>query len=330
MGGHCCIASAVNRLLYMFNDRFVCSLDGAIYSLDRIGGKAASLVRLRALQAPVPLSFAVTTEAYRLHVARIGIPDRASAIPFADLPAVRATIIETPLAAEISEAITGAMTATFASGVIRLAVRSSATTEDSPDFSFAGLHDTSLAVSREPAAVETAVKACWASLWSERSVDYRRRGDDVLDCAAMAVIVQQLVRADVSFVAFSVDPVDECARRVIISASYGLGEAIVSGLVVPDYIVLDPGGNVARYQIGSKETMIISGPNGDGGLRQVPVPRMVARQQALSDDQACHIGKLVTDLESKFGTPIDIEGGIAGGIISLFQARPITTCSSSA
>ena len=310
----------------MCRDQFVCSLDGSTHSLDRIGGKAASLARLRTLNAPVPRAFAVTTDAYRLHVAQIGIPDRASAVPLSDLPAVRAAIVDAPLAPEIGEAIARAVEATFADEATRLAVRSSATTEDSPAFSFAGLHDTSLAVTREPAAVEAAVKACWASLWSERSVDYRRRGDEALDCAAMAVVIQQLVRADVSFVAFSVDPVDACARRIIISASYGLGEAIVSGLVVPDYIVLDPGGAVVHYQIGSKETMIIPGPNGDGGVRQVPVPRLVANQQALSNDQARHIGRLIADLEGKFGAPIDIEGGIAGGAISLFQARPITTC----
>jgi phosphoenolpyruvate synthase/pyruvate phosphate dikinase len=274
----------------------------------------------------VPQAFAVTTDAYRLHVARIGIPDRASAVPPSELPAVRAAIFEATLAREIGTAIAEAMDATFAGEATRLAVRSSATTEDSPTFSFAGLHDTLLAVTGESGELELAVKSCWASLWTERSVDYRRRGDAALDGAAMAVVIQQMVRADVSFVAFSVDPVDSCARRVIISASYGLGEAIVAGLVVPDYIVLEPGGDIMDYQIGTKETMIISSPNGDGGVRQVPVPRLLANQQALTNDQVRHIGRLVTDLERKFGTPIDVEGGIVDGAISLFQARPVTTC----
>jgi rifampicin phosphotransferase len=310
----------------MLENQFVCLLDGSTYALDRIGGKAASLTRLRALNAPVPRAFAVTTDAYRRHVARIGIPNLASAVPVSELPAVRAAIFEAMLAPEIGAAIAEAVEATFADEFTPLAVRSSATTEDSPAFSFAGLHDTLLAVTGDPGELELAVKSCWASLWSERSVDYRRRGDAALDGAAMAVVIQQMVRADVSFVAFSVDPVDQCARRVIISASYGLGEAIVAGLVVPDYIVLEPGGEVMDYQIGSKEMMIISDSNGDGGVRQVPVPRLVANQRALSDDQVRHIGQLVTDLEQKFGSPIDVEGGIAGGTLSLFQARPITTC----
>ncbi|MEZ4507518.1 MAG: PEP/pyruvate-binding domain-containing protein [Thermomicrobiales bacterium] len=205
-----------------------------------------------------------------------------------------------------------------------LAVRSSATTEDSPAFSFAGLHDTALAVDDDPAAIESAIKTCWASLWSERSVDYRRRGGESLDAAAMAVVVQQLVRADVSFVAFSVDPIRHCARRTIISASFGLGEAIVAGLVVPDYVVVGPDGEVEEYQIGSKETMVISAP--DGGVRQTPVPRMIARQPALSHTQAAEISRMVTQLEDRFEMPLDIEGGLAAGTVHLFQARPITTC----
>lgn len=313
----------------MTNALFLCALDGSFIPLARIGGKAASLARLCALAAPVPRAFAVTTDAYRLHTSRIGIPERASDVAPADLPAIRAAIVEAPLDPALDLAISMAVEATLADGVGSLAVRSSATTEDSPAFSFAGLHDTSLAVAAEPCVVGQAIKSCWASLWSDRSVEYRRRGDELLDRAAMGVVVQHLVRVDVSFVAFSVDPVDDCARRIIISASYGLGEAIVSGLVVPDYIVLDPDGSVAQYQIGSKETMVIPAPNGDGGVRQVPVPRFVANQQALSDDQARRIGQVALQLERAFGTPIDIEGGIAGGTLWLFQARPITTCCAS-
>lgn len=305
---------------------FVCCLDGALVDPDRIGGKAASLARLHALDAPVPPAFAITTDAYRLHIERLGIPIRASGVALDDLPDIRRAIAEADAPAEAREAIALASTtiapSNGASGV--LAVRSSATTEDSPLFSFAGLHDTMLAVSADPADVETAVKTCWASLWSERSVDYRRRGGAALDTAAMAVVVQRLVQSDVSFVAFSVDPVHDCTRRIIISASYGLGEAIVAGLVVPDYIVLGHDGEIVEYQIGSKETMVI--PAAGGGVREVPVPRMLARQPAVNAEHARQIGRIITQLEDRFDTPLDIEGGIAAGMVHLFQARPITTC----
>lgn len=306
----------------MQRSRYVCCLDGVPYRTDQIGGKAASLSRLRALDAPVPPALAVTTDAYRLHVQRLGIPERASAVADSVLAEIRARIVSDPIPTEILGAVLDGLTTIDAGNT--LAVRSSATTEDSPKFSFAGLHDTALAVDDNPAAIELAIKTCWASLWSERSVDYRRRGGEALDAAAMAVVVQQLVRSDVSFVAFSVDPIRDCARRTIISASYGLGEAIVAGLVVPDYIVVGPDGNVEEYQIGSKETMVISAP--DGGVRQTPVPRMLGRQPALSNAQAGEISRIVTQLEDRFEMPLDIEGGIAAGTVHLFQARPITTC----
>jgi pyruvate,water dikinase len=302
---------------------YVCCLDGALLDSDRIGGKAASLTRLRALDAPVPPAFAVTTEAYRLHTRQLGVPERASAVADAELPAIRESITTGPMPSVVAEAIAAEIDAIGSD--IPLAVRSSATTEDSPTFSFAGLHDTALAVEGCPDAVETAVKACWASLWSERSVDYRRRGGATLDGAAMAVVVQRLVRSDVSFVAFSVDPINQCAPRIIISASNGLGEAIVAGLVVPDYFVLGAGGEIEDYQIGSKETMVIAAPDGVG-VTQVRVPRFMGAQPALSSAQARQIGQMVTHLEQKFERPLDIEGGIAEHALYIFQARPITTC----
>lgn len=308
----------------MSSSEYVCCLNDASLPTERIGGKAASLTQLMAMGAPVPPAFAVTTDAYLQHTVALGIPVRASAVPDAELPWIRDRITEAPLPPVIAGAIAATIDELGLAADVELAVRSSATTEDSPQFSFAGLHDTALAVGSQPDVLGRAIKQCWASLWSERSVDYRRRGGAALDCAAMAVVVQRLVRADVSFVAFSADPIRQCARRTIISASYGLGEAIVAGLVVPDYIVVGPDGEVEDYQIGSKATMVIPAPA--GGVRQAVVPRMLACQPALRTEQAREIGRIVTRLEDRFGMPLDIEGGIAGGTVHLFQVRPITTC----
>ncbi|MCC6944166.1 MAG: PEP/pyruvate-binding domain-containing protein [Thermomicrobiales bacterium] len=308
----------------MSTARLLVHLDGTDHSIELIGGKAASLSRLRSLGAPVPPALALTTSAYRLYARRIGIPERSSRVALAELPDIRAAILDAPMPPEIASAISEATGALSSKDSSLLAVRSSATTEDSPEFSFAGLHDTTLSVAANPSRLESAVRTCWASLWSERSVDYRRRGGAALDSAAMAVVLQQLVRSDVSFVAFSANPVDHCARQVVISSSWGLGETIVAGLVVPDHILVGNDGAIETYQIGSKLMMIIAEP--DGGVRQVPVPRQLASRQSLTRDQATSIGAMVRDLERRFGTPLDIEGGIAGGATFLFQARPITTC----
>lgn len=312
----------------MIESQLAVGLNGADYPLELIGGKAASLSRLRSFGAPVPAAVALTTESYRLHTRQLGIPDRASAVAVTELPGIRAAILECEPPPEVLEAIEASISAVapLASGDGLLAVRSSATTEDSPEFSFAGLHDTALSVPADIDAVKRSVLACWASLWSDRSVDYRRRGGEALDGSAMGVVIQQLIRADVSFVAFTVDPVHGCARHTIISASFGLGETIVAGLVRPDHIVIGPDRLVHSYDIGSKETMVIPDGNGAGGVRQVAVPHLLARQQCMSFEQAVSIAEMARSIEDAFQMPLDVEGGIANGQIYFFQARPITTC----
>jgi len=305
---------------------FLCMLDGTAVDISIVGGKGASLGRLVALKAPVPPAFALTIHAYEEHIRFLGTPARASQAADHELEYIRSAILEAEIPPPITAAIAECLEALNQGSSFQrsLAVRSSATAEDSPHFSFAGLHDTVLDVA-DLSSVEHSVKKCWASLWSDRAVSYRRSGDDTLDTASMAVVIQQLVRCDVSFVVFTADPVsyeDEC---LVISATYGLGEAIVSGLVTPDHIVIDESGEVARYDIGEKETMIISAASAGGGVREVPVPRILGRAPALTHDQARQIAQIARALDATLGFRLDIEGGIAAGEIFLFQVRPITT-----
>lgn len=293
-----------------------------------VGGKGASLSRLTALGAPVPPAFALTTHAYREFAMGLSLPAQMGEIGDDDLPHIRAQIESTPLPPPLAELITSGFY-TFArecDGSPILAVRSSATAEDSAAFSFAGLHDTVLDV-RDVRELERAVKQCWASLWSERAVAYRRAGGLATDEAEIAVVVQALIPSDVSFVVFTADPVNGKEDYVIISASWGLGEAVVSGLVVPDHIVIGPGGDVIEYLVGDKDRMII--PSGDGGhgTREVAVPRVLRTEPVLTAAQAAVIGSMARDLSHRLGYKADIEGGIAKGTVYLFQARPITTLS---
>jgi pyruvate,water dikinase len=301
--------------------------DGQRRSL--VGGKGASLSRLAALGAPVPPAFALTTHAYAAFAVSLGLPRCANDVSDGDLPELRDLIATAALPAFIADSIADGF-ATFAARVgadLALAVRSSATAEDSERFSFAGLHDTVLDVRTLP-ALEAAVKQCWASLWTERAVAYRRSGGIGADEASIAVVVQHLVRSDVSFVVFTADPVVDRQRHVIITATWGLGEAVVSGLVVPDHIVVGPDGAVVEYTVGDKHLMVVPGAHPDEGARSVPVPRLLRTQPALSWPQAADIAMMARDLSARLGYETDLVGAIADGRIYLFQARPITTLQS--
>jgi rifampicin phosphotransferase len=304
-------------------------LDGSLASRSLVGGKGANLSRLVALGAPVPPAFALTTHAYRLFADAIGLPCRASDVADDDLLALRVLIASSVIPAPIAAAIADGYRAFQErnGNEISLAVRSSATAEDSEAFSFAGLHDTVLDVGTLP-VLEAAVKQCWASLWSERAVAYRRVGGLAADEAALAVVVQQLVRSDVSFVVFTTDPVRDRDGHLVIAATWGLGEAVVSGLVVPDHIVVGPDGEIVDYAIGDKHLMVIPGAGPGDGARVVSTPRVLRQAPALSAEQVAAVAAMARELAPRLGYEADLEGAFAGGALALFQARPITTLGS--
>jgi len=156
-------------------------------------------------------------------------------------------------------------------------------------------------------------------------VAYRRARGLATDEAAIAVVVQALVASDVSFVVFTADPVSGNDDHLVIAATWGLGEAVVSGLVVPDHIVLGPDDAVLEYTVGDKQLMVIPGGDAGGGAREVSVPRALRIVPVLTAHQATAIGGVARDLSRRLGFQADIEGAITKGRIVLFQARPITT-----
>ena len=310
-------------------NRFVNWLDQPGHDRDLIGGKAASLGRLASLGAPVPPALALTTRAYAEFAGANALPRSVADITPIELPTLRASIMTAPLPGSIAGAIAH-VHEIFAMGredVPSLAVRSSGTAEDSAAFSFAGLHDTVLDV-RRAEDLERAIRQCWMSLWSDRAVAYRLERGMATDVSNIAVVIQELVRSDVSFVAFTSDPVTHASDQVVIDATWGLGESIVSGLVVPDHITIANDGDQPEYVIGEKHLMVIPGDESGGGTRTVPVPRSLRRQPVLSSSQACEIAQIARTVSRSLGFEADLEGGIASGVIHLFQARPITTLGS--
>jgi pyruvate,water dikinase len=184
---------------------------------------------------------------------------------------------------------------------LRLAVRSSGVAEDGTTASFAGLHDTELGLTA--AEVAPAVLRCWASLWSDRAIGYRTRRGLALDGGAMAVVVQAMVPALAAAVAFTRHPVTGRSDRILVNAAPGLGEAMVSGLVTPDTIVVDK----------AERTVTEFTPGDHAG------------GPALSDQALADFIGLCLDVERAFGAPVDIEAAFAADGWYLLQARPITT-----
>ncbi|HIF11929.1 MAG TPA: hypothetical protein EYQ82_02715 [Dehalococcoidia bacterium] len=203
-----------------------------------------------------------------------------------------------------------------------VAVRSSAVDEDGSDNSFAGQHDTFLNVKGED-AVARAIVRCWSSLDGDVAMDYRRQSGLAVDNAVMAVVVQQMVPADIAGVAFSANPISGDLGQVVINSSWGLGESIVSGTVTPDMYTIKKSDTIlVSAQIANKAKMTIS--KGDG-TEEVTVPRIMRKQPSMSDEQALDVARLTASLEKAEGHPVDIEWAFFKDKLYLLQCRPITT-----
>lgn len=271
------------------------------------GGKGANLGELCRAGFPVPPGFVLTVDAYRAFVGANDLQQvSATALRDVDLDTpsaleqVATTIahrfaggkIPYPIAAEVRRSY-----AALGGGPV--AVRSSATAEDLPQASFAGQQETFLDVVGEEAVLE-AVKRCWASLWTGRAIAYRHRRALATDAAALAVVVQSMVAAEVAGVLFTANPASGDPHEMVIEAAPGLGDAVVSGEVTPEEIVVDRcTGTVQRR----------SGPAG----------------RVLSEAQVVELASLGEQIEAHFGQPQDVEWAWIDGHFYVLQARPITT-----
>ena len=279
------------------------------------GGKGANLGELVRAGLQVPDGFVVTTDAYArvVNLLDLKIADRVAG---GDGVAIRASVEAAAMPADIQAAIADAYAALGAGPV---AVRSSATAEDLPGAAFAGQQDTYLNIIGE-AAVLDAVRRCWGSLWTDRAIAYRDRiGIEQAD-VKIAVVVQRMINAEIAGVMFTADPVSGDRKTILVDASSGLGEAVVSGLVTPDHYVLDDAGNVRDFQQGRREVVIRSAAAG-GVVREAGGTEDAQR---LSDSVLAELAQLGTTVARHFGRPQDIEWAYADGQVWLLQARPMT------
>ena len=292
------------------------------------GGKAASLGEMTRAGLSVPPGFCLTTGAYRAFVnahdlqekivdlaGQIGRDGRKTRTPASTLHTLfTAAPMPEPIMAEIAAAY-GQLQQTA------VAVRSSATAEDLPGASFAGQQDTFLNIQGTDAVI-TAVLRCWASLWTARAIAYRQREQIAPDDVAIAVIVQELIPAVSAGVLFTANPVSGVRDETVINAAWGLGEAIVSGLVTPDNIVVNKAtGRVKSWQIADKQLMTVRTAE---GTSEQAVPKAKRIAPVLNNGQIGGLTELGRAVENHAGRPMDLEWAIADERLYLLQARPIT------
>ncbi|MFE2975937.1 rifamycin-inactivating phosphotransferase [Streptomyces sp. NPDC059258] len=296
-----------------------------------VGGKGAHLGALSRIEgARVPDGFCVTTDAFRRAMADVPsigerldelarlTPDDREAVRTLSAR-IRRTIEETAVPDDIATAVTGAL-ARFGEQVA-YAVRSSATAEDLPTASFAGQQDTYLNIAG-PAAVLWHISRCWASMFTERAVIYRQQNGIDHRTVRMAVVVQQMVFPHASGVLFTADPVTGNRKVATVDAGFGLGEALVSGLVNPDVFRVRDGEVVTRT-IAAKERAVHALPA--GGTGEVAVDPQQRERPALTDAQAVRLVALGRRIEAHFGRPQDIEWCLVDDGFRIVQSRPITT-----
>ena len=302
----------------------IVSLTGGDWvSAERVGPKAATLAKLHGAGLPIPKGFCLTADAYRAQIASARVEEAAKRVAAAAAHEarrfaleVRLGLIRAPLESSVAERLGTAFVRLTAEPGTLVAVRSSALLEDSPAASFAGQFETFLGIA-SPADLVTAVRGCWASLWSPRALRYMRAHD--LDPArtAMAVLIQKLVPARAAGGALSQTPEGD----LLITGTWGLGSAIAQGEVVPDRFLLERDGSLARVEPGRKERVVTC--SADAG----PFPRAVAADlvgtPCLEEGEAMALGRMVLAAESTLGIPIEIEWAKDERGFHLLQARPL-------
>ncbi|MDR2996671.1 MAG: hypothetical protein LBU78_00965, partial [Microbacterium sp.] len=282
--------------------------------LSVVGGKGANLGEMRRAGLPVPGGFVVTTDAYARAAEAVGLAERGGDAE----PAELRRMLE---AAPIPEDLRAAVADAYAQlgDDVAVAVRSSATAEDLPGAAFAGQQDTYLNVVGVNDVLD-AVRRCWASLWTDRAVSYRRERRVDPDGVRIAVVVQQLVDADVAGVMFSADPVSGRRDRIIVDAAAGLGEAVVSGMVTPEHYELDSDGMLQRWTPGRADIAIRA--DAGGGIRHDTPAQTGVR--LLSASRLSTLAGYARAAAEHFGRPQDMEWAIADGTVHILQARPMT------
>lgn len=301
--------------------------------VDIVGGKGANLGEMARAGFPVPPGFVVTAQAFLAAMDAAGIRETLRDLAIVESGAAPELIESRSdearalvLAAEVPAGIAAAIIAEYEDlthdGKTLVAVRSSATSEDTSGTSFAGMNATFTNIG-SPDAVIDAVRRCWASAYGGRVIAYRA-ACGLTEEPAIAVVVQRMVDVDRSGVVFTVDPSDQNAGRLVIEAVLGQGETLVSGQVEPDTYLVDRSSlAILSARVGHQLHAIVRSSSGDDEV--VSLEGAPGQQRKLTDDQVLAVAKLALEVEQHYGVPQDIEFAYDEDELFLVQSRPITT-----
>lgn len=292
--------------------------------VDLAGGKGASLGELTNSNIPVPPGYVVIASAYDRFIDEAGLAEEIQArlkeVDIHDVNSVdrvsnilRDVIHDTPMPEDLAKEI---MQAFDELDIDVVAVRSSATAEDSEIASWAGELETYLNTSKEELLEN--IKKCWSSLFTPRAIFYRHEKNLIDHHVAVAIVLQTMVQSDVSGVAFTVHPVTEDPNQMIIEAGFGLGEALVSGQITPDSYIVDKADMMILDISVSDQKQKMIGKSvwediTDGNI------------QKLSGKQIIELAEICKNIEKHYGFPCDIEWALHNNIFYITQSRPITT-----
>ena len=314
---------------------------GAIEATDPtlVGPKMVHVDWLRCRGTRVPEAFCITTEAFKKFLDHNTLAPSLAATESSWITndetglkqasqLCRQRLLAAPYPNEIEQSLNRAyrhLASTEQDPEITVAVRSSATGEDSKEASFAGQYDSFLNI-QGPEQLINAVREVWGSLFSERAMRYRRRSGIHFDETPMAVIVMSMVPAQCAGVAFSADPVTGKQDRIIIEGCWGYGEAVVQGVTVPDRITVDKEDQrILDYTLGSKQVHSAIDPSA-GIVREIETDSKLQTEPCLTSTEAIQIATEVSRLERQIGTPIDTEWVLTNaGELFFVQLRPITS-----
>ena len=300
-----------------------------------VGGKGASLGKLVKAKFPVPSGFVVTTRGYleflRANDLENTIGKILTGLNYENLVEleretgkIRDVIIGSAFPDDLNVEIVQGYKE-LGSDDVFVAIRSSATAEDLAGASFAGQYDTYLDVKGEKALLN-AVRQCWASMWTARVTSYRHNKGFEHNAIGIAVVVQKMVEPDVAGVMFVGNPMNARADEIVINASWGLGEEVVSGSVTPDEYIVDRNSLTVKHRnLGSKEHRVIRDKKTGNGTIRERVPNNLQEQYTLSDEQISTLAEMGTEVTKYYeGLPQDIEWALVKDSFFLLQSRPVT------